>query len=175
MESAPAGKPPATRRAYKTIKSSAAPSCGLTRQPLEWNHMDIRTQIASAYDGGAGRDVKEAAPLALAFIGDTVYDLYVRTHLLDTLSATPHKLHLAAAKCVCAAGQAAAFRRVEAELTQEELTQYKRGRNAHSGTLPKNASVADYHTASGFEALIGWLYLSGQDARMTQLMRRALS
>lgn len=137
--------------------------------------MEIRTQIASAYDAPARRNADQAAPLTLAFIGDTVYDLYVRTHLLDTRDATPHALHMAAAKCVCAAGQAAAFRRVEAELTERELVAYKRGRNAHSGTLPKNASVADYHTASGFEALIGWLYLSGQDARMTQLMRLALS
>ena len=137
--------------------------------------MDMHTQIAAAWDDGARRSADLAAPLALAFIGDTVYDLYVRTQLLDTCDATPHALHMAAAKRVCAAGQAAAFRRVEGELTDGELAVYKRGRNAHSGTLPKNASVADYHTASGFEALIGWLYLSGQDARMTQLMRRALS
>lgn len=137
--------------------------------------MNIRTQIAAAWDNASTRDRMQAAPLTLAFVGDTVYDLFVRTYLLDTRDATPHTLHMAAAKLVCAAGQAAAFRRVEAELSDEELTQYKRGRNAHSGTLPKNASVSDYHTASGFEALIGWLYLSGQDARMTQLMRRALS
>ena len=137
--------------------------------------MNIRTQIAAAWDSAAARNAKQAAPLTLAYVGDTVYDLYVRTHLFDTLDATPHMLHMTAAKHVCAAGQAAAFRRVEPMLTDEERAVYKRGRNAHSGTLPKNASVADYHTASGFEALIGWLYLSGQDARMTQLMRRALS
>ena len=135
--------------------------------------MDIRTQIASAWDEETTCNANQAAPLTLAFVGDTVYDLYVRTRLLDTRSAAPHALHLSAAKLVCAAGQAEAFRRVEPELTEEEHAVYKRGRNAHSGTLPKNASVADYHTASGFEALIGWLYLSGQDARMTQLMRRA--
>ncbi len=115
------------------------------------------------------------APLALALIGDTVYDLFVRTMLVDTLDLTPHKLHLAAAKYVCAAGQAAAFRRVEAALTEQERTIYKRGRNAHSGTVPKNASVADYHTASGFEALLGYLYLNGEDDRMTQLMELALT
>lgn len=137
--------------------------------------MDIRTQIAAAYAPARPRDAGQCAPLTLAYVGDTVYDLYVRTLLIDTLDATPHGLHVAAAKRVCAAGQAAAFRRVEACLTDAERAVYKRGRNAHAGTLPKHASVADYHTASGFEALIGWLYLTGEDARIALLMRRALA
>ena len=136
--------------------------------------MSIRTLIAASWGNTAHRDPAHAAPLTLAFVGDTVYDLFVRTLLLDTMDATPHALHMAAAKYVCAAGQAAAFRRIEPELTEAEQAVYKRGRNAHSGTLPKNASVADYHTASGFEALLGFLYLSGQDERMTRLMELAL-
>lgn len=136
--------------------------------------MGIRTQIASAYESAQPRDAMQCAPLTLAYVGDTVYDLYVRTYLIDTLDATPHGLHMAAAKLVCAAGQTAAFRRVEGVLTPQEQAVYKRGRNAHSGTLPKHASVSDYHTASGFEALIGYLYLSGEDARIAQLMQLAL-
>ncbi|MEG1523963.1 MAG: ribonuclease III domain-containing protein [Clostridia bacterium] len=120
------------------------------------------------------RDVQQIAPLTLAYVGDTIYDLFVRTRLIDSQSLTPHGYHMAAAKCVCAAGQAAAFRRIEALLTEAELTVFKRGRNAHSGTVPKNANVADYHAASGFEALIGYLYLTGEDARLTELINGAL-
>ena len=137
--------------------------------------MSIHSAIARPWADQPRQDPNLLSPLALAQVGDTVYDLFVRTMLLDTMAATPHKLHLAAAKLVCAAGQAAAFRRVEGALSQQELSIYKRGRNAHSGTVPKNASVADYHTASGFEALLGYLYLSGQDQRMAQIMGMGLA
>ena len=113
-------------------------------------------------------------PLTLAYMGDTIYDLFVRRRLIEQTDKSPHELHLAAAKLVCAAGQAGAFRLVEGMLTSEEAAQYRRGRNAHSGTVPKNASVADYHTASGFEALVGYLYLSGRTDRLTELMDIAL-
>ena len=76
---------------------------------------------------------------------------------------------------VCAAGQAAAYRRMEQSLTTEEAAVFKRGRNAHSGTMPKNASAADYHTATGLEALIGWLFLTGSDARLNELMQYFLA
>ncbi|MCE5187782.1 MAG: Mini-ribonuclease 3 [Eubacteriales bacterium] len=110
------------------------------------------------------------SPLALAQIGDTVCDLYARVYLNDQFARTPHELHIAASRFVCAAGQAAAFRRIEPHLSEEELALFKRGRNAHSGTMPKNASAADYHTATGLEALIGWLFLSGNDTRLNELM-----
>ena len=111
-----------------------------------------------------------ASPLALAQIGDTVCDLYARVYLNDQFARTPRELHLAASKFVCAAGQAAAYRRMEPHLTEEEAAMFKRGRNAHSGTMPKNASAADYHTATGLETLVGWLFLSGNDARLNELM-----
>lgn len=110
------------------------------------------------------------SPLALAQIGDTVCDLYARVYLNDQFARSPRELHLAASEYVCAAGQAAAFRRMEPHLTAEETAVYKRGRNAHSGTMPKNGSAADYHTATGLEALVGWLFLSGNDARLGELM-----
>lgn len=137
-----------------------------------------RTILAGvAGDGTTTRvdcDPRQFAPLTLAYIGDTVYDLYVRTRLINSQKLTPHGYHVAAAKCVCAAGQATAFRRIEPLLNENENAIYKRGRNAHSGTVPKNANVNDYHTASGLEALIGFLYLSGEDARLEQLMNSAL-
>lgn len=136
--------------------------------------MGIHEQIADALGAQTACDARLLAPLTLAFIGDTVYDLYVRTWLLDTMDATPHGLHLAAAKHVCAAAQARAFRRIEPILTPEEQGVFKRGRNAHSGTVPKNASITDYHAASGLEALIGYLYLTGDETRLSELMAEAL-
>ncbi len=137
-------------------------------------YMSIRENIAHALGYATVCDAKQLAPLTLAYIGDTVYDLYVRTMLLDTLDAAPHGLHLAAARHVCAAAQAAAFRRIDPLLTEDERAVYKRGRNAHSGTVPKNASVTDYHAASGLEALLGYLYLNGDETRIDTLMRAAL-
>ena len=113
---------------------------------------------------------RQLSPLALAQIGDTVCDLYARIYLNDQFARSPHELHLAASKFVCAAGQAAAFRRMEPQLTEDETAIFRRGRNAHSGTMPKNASAADYHTATGLEAMVGWLFLSGADERLNELM-----
>ena len=121
------------------------------------------------------RDPRQMSPLVLAYIGDTVYDLFVRTLLLERSDATAHGMHIEAAKRVCAAAQAEAFRRVEPLLTEEELAVFKRGRNAHMGTVPKNARIADYRAATGLEALLGYLYLSGQDARHASLVRAALA
>ncbi|MCL2694695.1 MAG: Mini-ribonuclease 3 [Clostridiales bacterium] len=112
--------------------------------------------------------------LTLAYVGDTVYDLFVRTKLLHERDADVHALHLEAAKLVCAHGQAEAYFRLEPLLTQEELAVFKRGRNAHGGTVPKNASVTEYRIATGLEALLGHLYLSGADARLDELMGKAL-
>lgn len=136
--------------------------------------MSEKDTILSAYAARKAVDPRQISPLALAYIGDTVYDLYVRTWLLSGVELTPHALHLEAAKRVCAAGQAAAFKRMEPGLTETELAVFKRGRNAHSGTMPKNASAADYHNATGLEALIGYLFLSGNDARIGELMRQAI-
>ena len=120
------------------------------------------------------RNPKQAGPLALAYIGDTLYDLFVRTSLICGQDLTAHGMHLAAAKKVCAAAQAAAAHRLMPQLTEDELSVYRRGRNAHMGTVAKNASIADYRAATGLEALIGYLYLDGQDQRLIQLMTIAL-
>jgi len=127
-------------------------------------------EIRRATHADNNANPRQLSPLALAQIGDTVCDLYARVYLNDQFARTPHELHIAASKFVCAAGQAAAYRRIEPHLTEEELAVFKRGRNAHSGTMPKNASAADYHAATGLEALVGWLFLSGSDARLNELM-----
>lgn len=131
--------------------------------------------LARLPDGSGVHDPSQIAPLSLAYMGDTVYDLFVRTLLLETTTLTAHGLHERAAKLVCAKAQAAAFRRIEPMLTEEELGVFRRGRNSHIGTVPKSASIMDYRVATGLEALIGWLYLSGRDERIRSLMTEALS
>ncbi|MBO6060748.1 MAG: ribonuclease III [Clostridia bacterium] len=126
--------------------------------------------VRAAFPSGAGADPTQLGPLVLAYIGDTVYDLYVRTELVTNTRLTAHGLHMAAAKRVCALAQAAAFRKIESVLSEEELAVYRRGRNGHMGSIPKNASIADYRSATGLEAVIGWLYLKGDDARLNELM-----
>ena len=136
--------------------------------------MGENARILAALDSIPPRDPLQISALSLAYIGDTVYDLYVRTMLLHTQDTTVHQQHASATRLVCAAAQAAAYRRVEAMLTGEEQQAYRRGRNAHSGTTPKNASIADYRAATGFEALLGYLYLRGEDERIGQIMQQAL-
>jgi len=119
-------------------------------------------------------DAARMAPLTLAYIGDTVYDLYVRTLLLHRCDATVHNLHLKAAGMVRASAQAQASSRLQPLFTDEEAAVYRRGRNAHMGTVPRNASIADYRAATGLEAVLGFLFLSGEDTRIRELMTTAL-
>jgi ribonuclease-3 family protein len=135
----------------------------------------MHSDITSALGIARPRDPLSLPALTLAYIGDTIYDLYVRTLLAETVQAQVHALHLLAAKHVCAAGQAAAYRRIEPLLTEREQAAFRRGRNAHSGTVPKNARVRDYRVATGVEALLGYLYLTGEDARIGELMHLALT
>ena len=137
---------------------------------------NTESSIVGAVGGGLPRkgevkDPTQLGPLVLAYIGDTLFDLYVRTQLVLSTDLTAHGLHLAAAKLVCAGAQAADYRLVENMLTEEESAVFRRGRNAHMGTIPKNASIGDYRAATGIEAVIGWLYLKGDDARLNELMR----
>ena len=119
-------------------------------------------------------DPRQIPSLNLAYVGDTVYDLYVRAYLIHTHPETVHNLHLLSAKIVCAQGQARAFFALEGELTAEELAIYRRGRNAHSGTVPKNANVADYRVATGLETLLGHLWVLGREERIDRLMAIAV-
>ena len=134
----------------------------------------IVAMIRSALPAAAHKAPAQLPILNLAYIGDTVFDLYVRTMLVSDVDARVHVLHLMSAKRVCAGGQAQAFRRIEPMLSEEELGIYKRGRNSHMGTVAKNASIADYRTATGLEALIGYLFLCGRDDRLTELMKLML-
>lgn len=117
------------------------------------------------------KDVKpnELSPLTLAFIGDTVFDLIVRENLICEANRPANDLHNLAVQKVKASAQAEFIEKILPHLTEAELAVYKRGRNAKSGHLPKNASQSDYHMATGFEALIGYLYLSDEIERIKEL------
>lgn len=113
----------------------------------------------------------ELSPLTLAFIGDTVFDLIVREDLICKANRPANALHKLAVEKVRASAQAAFAERLMPELNEKETAVFKRGRNAKAGHLPKNATQSDYHTATGFEALIGYLYLSGDIDRIKELYR----
>lgn len=120
------------------------------------------------------KEPSQYSSLALAYIGDSVYDLYVRNRVIGENPDMPaHKLHLESVKYVKAHAQSNSIHAIEGMLTDKEMAVYKRGRNAKSATVPKNADLTDYRHATGFEALIGYLYLSNEEERMNELMSAA--
>lgn len=114
-------------------------------------------------------DVRTYSPLTLAFIGDAVFELLVRTHLAQEGNRPAGALHRESIRRVCARAQAQGYERIRALLTQEELDAFRRGRNASPSHSPKNASSQDYHYATGLEALFGYLYIKGDTPRLREL------
>lgn len=111
-------------------------------------------------------------PLSLAFIGDAVYEIMVREYLvLKNNNLSAHKLHLQAVNYVKAHSQNECMKKLQDILTEEEQNIFKRGRNAKSPTVPKNANVSEYRAATGFEALVGYLYVIGNSDRLMELMK----
>ena len=108
------------------------------------------------------------SPSVLAFVGDAVYGLYVRTYLAE-VNRPSGELHKLSVKLVNATAQAEAFRLIEPMLSEKELLVFKRGRNFHTGNTPKNSTGGEYHLATGLETLFGFLYLSGENERAKQL------
>ncbi|MDO5415614.1 MAG: ribonuclease III domain-containing protein [Lachnospiraceae bacterium] len=119
-------------------------------------------------------DVRTYSPLVLAYIGDGVYEVMVRTKIVNSGSVQVNKLHKHSARLVCAQAQANLIKLLDEDLTEEERAVFKRGRNAKSVTSAKNASVIDYRWATGFEALVGWLFLTEQYERLITLVSRGL-
>lgn len=115
-------------------------------------------------------DIRTYSPLTLAYIGDAVYDLIIRTMVVEKGNRSANALHRAAVRYVNAGAQAHMIEAVLPELTEEETAVYHRGRNAKSHTMAKNASVADYRKATGMEALLGYLYLQGRLDRCLELV-----
>lgn len=132
-------------------------------------------EVAGGHEVGVGHrapDPDRLPSLVLAYLGDAVYELYVRTALLDKEPLRPHDLHDRAVGYVRAEAQALALRDLEPTLSPAERAVVTRGRNARAGHLPKGAEVVDYRYSTGFEALIGYLYLSGQEERLADILRR---
>ncbi len=131
-------------------------------------------ELFFALGGAAKKDPRELNPLQMAYIGDTVHDLFVRSLMLQR-PASVGKMHKQAVRMVSAAAQARMLAAIEAELTEEEADVARRGRNAHAKhAAPKNADPADYERATALEALWGYLFVTGETKRLAQLVTMAL-
>ena len=119
-------------------------------------------------------DENSYSPLVLAYIGDSVYEVIIRTKVINRGSMQVNKMHKRSAGLVKAGTQAALIRAIEDLLTAEEHAVYKRGRNAKSVTMAKHATMADYRTATGMEALVGWLFLEERFERLAELISLGL-
>ena len=113
-------------------------------------------------------NVNLLSPSVLAFVGDAVYGLLVRTRLAE-INRSSGDLHSLSVKYVSAVAQAEAFKKIEGVLTEKEMMIFRRGRNFHTGNTPKSATAGEYHAATGLETMFGWLYLKGQYARIGEL------
>ena len=120
-------------------------------------------------------DVKMLSPLTWAYIGDSVYEMYIRTYLVNKTKLKPHKLHIESIKYVKVKSQADILKKIECILTSEEKDIVRRGRNAENHHLPKNADPADYMYSTAFEALIGYLYLTKQDERLKEILEKCIT
>ena len=135
----------------------------------------LKEELNSAHDACAAADIRGLNPLQMAYVGDTVHDLYVRSMLLSRGMAVG-KMHRQAVRMVSAGAQARMLEAIEPELTGEEADAARRGRNAQAKhAAPRNADPADYARATGLEALWGYLYLTGQTQRLVELEQMALS
>lgn len=119
-------------------------------------------------------DIRTYSPLTLAYIGDAVYDLIFRTVVVERGNTSPGKLHQRTVSYVKAPAQALLLEAIIGELTADELALYKRGKNAKPYTMAKNATVTEYKTATGLEALVGYLYLTDQTERILELIQIGL-
>ena len=157
--------------------------------------LNLLDEIKKEFNCGE-KDVNAYSPLALAYIGDDVYDVIIRTVVVEKANRPAHELHKETVKYVKASAQAKIIDKLLGEesahkadtgaddkdeakekcfLTQEEIDIYKRGRNAKSYTMAKNASMTDYRKATGFEAMIGYLYLSGRQSRVLEIVKYGIS
>ncbi|MBO5278237.1 MAG: ribonuclease III [Lachnospiraceae bacterium] len=130
----------------------------------------VRETLQLKKTAGAGM----YSPLVLAYIGDAVYELIIRTRIVNEGNCPVNQMHRKSSSLVKAAAQAELIHLIMEDLTPEEQAVYKRGRNAKSATAAKNATIQDYRTATGFEALVGYLYLNGEKERLIELVGLAL-
>ena len=120
-------------------------------------------------------DINLLSPLTWAYVGDAVYELYVRTNLVNKTKLKPHKLHIESIKYVKAKAQADILKEIMDKLTDDEKEIVRRARNAENHHLPKNAEPEDYMYSTAFEGLIGYLYLSGQKERLDEILSKCIN
>lgn len=127
-----------------------------------------------AFFPGKEQDIRTYSPLTLAYIGDAIYDLVIRTVVVERANRPNGDLHHITVKYVNAGAQAKMIEALQDKLTEEEQTVYRRGKNSKPHTMAKNATPADYRKATGFEAVMGYLYLKGETERMLELIRTGI-
>jgi len=120
------------------------------------------------------KKINELSPLTWAYVGDAVYELYIRENLVNISKLKPHKLHLESIKYVKASAQAEILKIIEEELTEEEKQIVKRARNTKNHHLPKNADVNEYMYSTAFEGLIGYLYLTKKEKRLEEILKKCM-
>lgn len=118
--------------------------------------------------------INELSPLTWAYIGDAVYELYIRENLVNKTKLKPHKLHIESIKYVKAGAQAEVLKQIEEELTENEKEIVRRARNTKNHHLPKNAEVNEYMYSTAFEGLIGYLYLTKQEERLREILSKCI-
>lgn len=119
-------------------------------------------------------DINLMSPLIWAYVGDSVYELAVRTHLINTTNLKPHQLHIKAIQYVKAEAQAKVLEKITDQLTEEEKEIVRRARNTQNHHLPKHANPSDYMYATAFEGLIGYLYLTKQEKRLEEIIAQCI-
>ena len=140
---------------------------------LDKHENSIHNTVCDAFSEVKSIEPRLLSPLTLAYIGDTVFDLYIRSYLLHFSNAKVHGAY-EGDKISVRAGAGKAYEIISPTLSEDEKTIFRRGRNAHNNTYPKHATIQEYKIATGLETLLGYLYLTGQDARMTEIMKQVL-
>lgn len=127
--------------------------------------------VAECFGTGESFDIKNCSPLTLAYIGDAIFELIVRTYLVTDKERPVQRYHNKCSSIVNAVAQKNFYAKIEPMLTEEEKSVYRRGRNAKAYTVPRHTSPHDYRIATGFEAVCGYLYLTGQMTRLLEIVR----
>ena len=146
---------------------------GLKGPGQEVNSVSMLAGILAAFPGKV-QDIRTYSPLTLAYVGDAVYDLIIRTVVVERANRPANELHRITVKYVSANAQSKIVQALMEDLTEEEQSVYRRGKNSKPHTTAKNASVADYMKATGFEAVIGYLYLTDQMPRILELVKAGI-
>lgn len=118
------------------------------------------------------KEINMMSPLTWAYVGDSVYEMYIRTYLVNTTNLNSHKMHVKSIKYVKAGAQYQILKKLT--LTEEEKDIVRRGRNTQNHHIPKNASLEEYTYSTGFEALVGYLYLNNKDQRLEEILKESI-